>query len=108
MNLLIIYPENAEKPSPTATPICSMFPVTRIWSPGNSSTTALHVPTKVSASTTNKVLIFSFIFGHSRNMLTLQDTPNEGDTSALSCVKAHFVEFHDAITVTSVDSLNAA
>ena len=41
-------------------------------------------------------------------MLPLQDTPNEGDTSALSCVQAHFVEFHDAITVTSVDSLNAA
>ena len=43
-----------------------MFPVTRIWSPGNSSTTALHVPTKVSASVTNKVFIFLVKLGYSK------------------------------------------
>ena len=49
-----MYRVNPENPSPRAVPLNSSSPVTRNWSPGKSSATALQVPTTASTSGTIK------------------------------------------------------
>ena len=51
-----MYAVNPKNPSPRAVPLNSSSPVTRTRSPGNSSATALQVPTTASKSGTIKVI----------------------------------------------------
>ena len=64
-------PENPENPSPRVVPLNSSSPVTRTWSPGNSSATALQVPTTASTSNDGEIKTGTFMFCCGSHILSI-------------------------------------